>query len=624
MGPGFRFNPTDEELVVFYLKRKITGKLSRYDHIAVVDVYKLEPWDLPPLSKLKTKDLEWYFFSALDRKYGNGSRNNRATEKGYWKTTGKDRPVLQGDRRVGMKKTLVYHIGRAPHGRRTNWVMHEYKMLDEELTRAGTVLKDVFVVCRIFEKSGAGPKNGAKYGAPLDENEWDVEEENELKEVAPLPANADDPVAPLPETPQDVVTPPWEIDYGDVWGAFANGAYVEASDLDVVLISQYCCGAIIWVAISSNVVCVVLFVIVFGRGLPGDSSLEKLDLSDMNGSVTFPSSNFYYGESSTHAEHSQELIKDQEPSAVTFGISGPENGQTLDMADQYGMGTSSMNGDNGEPSEIEKLLDFKDASDDMHLDLYFDAIQNLPMADDESFLETNDLTIGNEDNPAEADPSANAMLDEYLALPADDICNYISFDYSQIPEGENSIANQGSPSTQQSVEGEPADKDVVSKHDSEAQTSNEAFSVRNAEEAKSAPGNTNPFVKQANGWLASIPAAPAHAFEFPAKEITIGLHHAAQSSHPAHITTGMISITDIAFRGSAMDWPMGKNGGFNNAISTGFSQPDVNCAALIPVSGKTAFVLSHGWILLTGFSVLILSLSFKIGSIMYTDLFMVP
>jgi len=130
--------------------------------------------------------------------------------------------------------------------------------------------------------------------------------------------------------------------------------------------------------------------------------------------------------------------------------------------------------------------------------------------------------------------------------------------------------------------------------------------------------NSNPFVKEAYGWLASIPAAPAHAFEFPAKDITLGIHSAAQSSHTAHITTGMISITDITFRGNAMDWPMGKSGGFNTAISTEFSQPDVNCAALIPLSGKTAFVLSHGWIFLTGFSVLILSLSFKIGSMMHT------
>lgn len=90
-------------------------------------------------SKLKSRDLEWYFFSMLDKKYGNGSRTNRATEKGYWKTTGKDRPVYNGPRTVGMKKTLVYHLGRAPRGERTNWVMHEYRLTDEELEKAGIV-----------------------------------------------------------------------------------------------------------------------------------------------------------------------------------------------------------------------------------------------------------------------------------------------------------------------------------------------------------------------------------------------------------------------------------------------------------------------------------------------------
>lgn len=87
-------------------------------------------------SKLKTRDLEWYFFSALDKKYGNGSKTNRATEKGYWKTTGKDRQVKHNSRVVGMKKTLVYHSGRAPRGERTNWVMHEYRLDDEELVKS--------------------------------------------------------------------------------------------------------------------------------------------------------------------------------------------------------------------------------------------------------------------------------------------------------------------------------------------------------------------------------------------------------------------------------------------------------------------------------------------------------
>ena len=90
-------------------------------------------------SKLKSRDLEWYFFSALDKKHGNGWRTNRATERGYWKTTGKDRLVIHKSRTVGMKKTLVYHIGRAPWGERTNWVMHEYKLVDEESEKTGNV-----------------------------------------------------------------------------------------------------------------------------------------------------------------------------------------------------------------------------------------------------------------------------------------------------------------------------------------------------------------------------------------------------------------------------------------------------------------------------------------------------
>ncbi|OAY66168.1 NAC domain-containing protein 86 [Ananas comosus] len=175
--PGFRFHPTDEELIIYYLKRKINGRKIELEIIPEVDLYKCEPWDLPAKllpekSFLPSKDLEWYFFSPRDRKYPNGSRTNRATRAGYWKATGKDRKVNSQKRAVGMKKTLVYYRGRAPHGSRTDWVMHEYR-LDEKECENATGLQDAYALCRVFKKSAPGPKIIEHYGAPYEEHsQW--------------------------------------------------------------------------------------------------------------------------------------------------------------------------------------------------------------------------------------------------------------------------------------------------------------------------------------------------------------------------------------------------------------------------------------------------------------------
>lgn len=165
--PGFRFHPTDEELVAYYLKRKVNGWKIELEIIPEVDIYKCEPWDLPERSFLPGRDLEWYFFSPRDRKYPNGSRTNRATGAGYWKATGKDRRVCSHMRAIGMKKTLVFYTGRAPHGTRTDWVMHEYR-LDEKECEASATLQEAYALCRVFKKSGPGPRIGEQYGAPVE------------------------------------------------------------------------------------------------------------------------------------------------------------------------------------------------------------------------------------------------------------------------------------------------------------------------------------------------------------------------------------------------------------------------------------------------------------------------
>lgn len=146
--PGFRFHPTDEELVVQYLKRKVFSYPLPASIIPQVDVCKSDPWDLPGDS-----EQERYFFSTKEVKYPNGNRSNRATVSGYWKATGLDKQIVstRSHQVVGMKKTLVFYRGKPPKGCRTDWIMHEYRLITTAAA-ASPPAKENWVLCRIFLK----------------------------------------------------------------------------------------------------------------------------------------------------------------------------------------------------------------------------------------------------------------------------------------------------------------------------------------------------------------------------------------------------------------------------------------------------------------------------------------
>ncbi|KAK8520752.1 hypothetical protein V6N12_004680 [Hibiscus sabdariffa] len=161
--PGFRFHPTDEELIGYYLKRKTHGLEIELEVIPVIDLYKFDPWDLPEKSFLPKRDSEWFFFCPRDRKYPNGSRTNRATRGGYWKATGKDRKVVCQSSVSGYRKTLVFYRGRAPLGDRTDWIMHEYRLDDE--TSPGATHHGAFSLCRVVKRNEQKQPKAARVGS---------------------------------------------------------------------------------------------------------------------------------------------------------------------------------------------------------------------------------------------------------------------------------------------------------------------------------------------------------------------------------------------------------------------------------------------------------------------------
>ncbi|EOA29618.1 hypothetical protein CARUB_v10014270mg [Capsella rubella] len=169
--PGFRFHPTDEELVGYYLSKKVLlKKPSKIDEIvSQIDIYKFDPWDLPRSSNMEKEN---YFFCKRGRKYRNSIRPNRVTGSGFWKATGIDKPVYSdGPSKtvIGLKKTLVYYLGSAGKGTKTDWMMHEFRLPTANDTIPGgpthsnptptsSLQAVMWTLCRIFKRNVSSHK----------------------------------------------------------------------------------------------------------------------------------------------------------------------------------------------------------------------------------------------------------------------------------------------------------------------------------------------------------------------------------------------------------------------------------------------------------------------------------
>ncbi|KAL6851897.1 hypothetical protein ACP4OV_020082 [Aristida adscensionis] len=192
--PGFRFRPTDEELVVHYLRRRaLACPLPSAVDIPDVRILAHDPSDLLPPG---WSEQERYFFTCKEAKYVKGRRANRATGAGYWKATGKEKPVAVAvpapkggggggggqSVLVGMKRSLVFYRGKPPSGCKTDWVMHEYRLAGAGLApcrraaaapeAAASRPAEGWVLCRVFRKKGSSSSSSADSAAgPADRGE---------------------------------------------------------------------------------------------------------------------------------------------------------------------------------------------------------------------------------------------------------------------------------------------------------------------------------------------------------------------------------------------------------------------------------------------------------------------
>ncbi|RZR73232.1 hypothetical protein BHM03_00021695 [Ensete ventricosum] len=636
LSPGFRFHPTDEELVSYYLKRKVCGRSLRVDAVAEVDLYKHEPWDLPGLSRIQSRDLEWYFFSPLDRKYSNRSRTNRATPEGYWKTTGKDRPVRRGPRIVGMKKTLVFHAGRAPRGTRTNWVMHEYRLEDEELTQAG-----------ISQKNGAGPQNGAQYGAPFLEEEWD--EEADMGPVL------------MPDGGEDEFNEATEKEYLQFSDFLQNedleNKHVNASNFvadldrkDCVRLPEDATTLLDEVPFTNMVKCVDEpgqqinpapicdlekkpliedFTHNHTHSNDKDEYVELDDLAD-SANVVYPFSEEYsYPIKASHAKN-------------THGAGGNNNLQKILDVEEF-FDTMSQNSEHLESLQMSTVQEnfFVQPNDSNPLAKGCPSSQQLQEkmefydspSDNSSFRHENAPVNGLLYLPA-YDPSDFEMVDDLLAYfdATDGSLHHDTMGFTGRPECINSsdrsaftgeVDGGNCPTSKATTQ--VLDRDIVGGASTSASSVAYKQSKGNCEEVTVRPdvqmgdANDKTVTKHLLNMLGSIPAPPACAAEFPSGSgKSVAQIPGNQSASSIHVTAGFFHICGSTVSENAGYWSLRKNGHVDLILSYNSMADDVvrktvgpGCIAKNQVD--VVSVMLRGGLYVFFLSALILTISFKVG-----------
>lgn len=191
--PGFRFQPTDEEIVFQYLIRKTFSCPLPASIIPEINICKHDPWDLPG-------DIEQdrYFFSNKEAKYSGVNGANMACIGGYWKPTGLDKQIICTKRKpiIGMKKTLVFYKGKnTSHAYRTDWIMHEYRLVlpkssssnsqahFKKSSQSSLVQIGNWVLCHVFLKKRNGKCDEEIVEANYDDDNYMSNDEDNVFQI---------------------------------------------------------------------------------------------------------------------------------------------------------------------------------------------------------------------------------------------------------------------------------------------------------------------------------------------------------------------------------------------------------------------------------------------------------
>ncbi|CAM0903917.1 unnamed protein product [Alopecurus aequalis] len=188
--PGFRFSPTDREIVLHYLKRKVLNRKLPAHHTLEEgpNIYALDADEITLDGKYGHKEQLGFFF-VHRHGYSNGCYY--PTPDGYWRIRGHPAGVRHRGRTVAFKTAMDFYRGRPPHGCRTPWSMFEYALNGCHVDLLNLAQPWVHERLRCVQGSEEGEQNvgqGGEVASPRTVTETPFSQEN----IAETPQTGDD------------------------------------------------------------------------------------------------------------------------------------------------------------------------------------------------------------------------------------------------------------------------------------------------------------------------------------------------------------------------------------------------------------------------------------------------